>query len=243
MIDDDTYFFLDNFAAFVKRHSAPEQMTWPLYTGKTFWVASCAQWGKNGEPLKSKGAVDRAGFAHGGSGIVLNGPAMDAMYSGVASCMRRFSSCWAGDMQVALCLRERGISPMRYNNSFERHFHPFSASKAMGDRRYTSRLQRDDAGPITFHKMTEVESGLLSDYERGQRKRKALVVYKGLLRWLLEHKVIPRYAKNPKLITHELELGHDDFIGLPHPVDTKNLALVRGGDLRNVKVQDIVPRF
>jgi Fringe-like len=211
MVDDDTYLFLDHFAAFAKRHEAEVATGKPLYTGKIFFVASCGAWGKGGVPKSGKGP--QAGFAHGGSGIVMNGAAMDRLYGSVPACMRTFSSCWAGDMQVALCLRLHGVEPARYGGAFERHFHPFSPSRSMADSRYVQRWL-SDAAPMSYHKLAEGEVALVSEFERAALKSGTSVRYAALLRFLLDRGVRPTYSPDDlKWGTHKLDQEHDDFVG------------------------------
>jgi Fringe-like len=214
MLDDDTYLFLDNFAALAARLETQAPAAAPLYTGKVFYVANCGTWTKSGEPRDGKG--ERAGFAHGGSGIVLNGAAMDAIYASTAACMHTFSPCWAGDMQVALCLRKHGVQPVRYGKkkSFERHFHPFSPSRSMADSRYTGRWH-STYSPISYHKVAESEVALVSAHERGARARGVPVVYLTLLKSLVDGGVRPTFSEEKtEYDTHVLDKEHKDFVGL-----------------------------
>lgn len=193
MLDDDTYIFLDNFARFTRDHSSPEEVSTPFYTGKVFLIASCSEWGSHGENLITKDGPT-ATFAHGGSGIVLNGAAMDAMYTSIPDCIRSYSTCWAGDIQVALCLRRAGVVPRKYGKSFERHFTPFHPSHALGDSRYTRRW-RSTERPITFHKAPIEQLRLLSEFERKCLGDRVPVVYATLLDFLLQRNVRPTFPK------------------------------------------------
>lgn len=186
MLDDDTYIFLDNFANFAHGHDDPSPLTKPLYTGKVFFVAGCAGFDKKGY-FHGKHSERRAAFAHGGSGIVLNGAAMNAIYEKIPECMKQYSSCWAGDMQVALCLREQNIEPEKYEGgrTYEKHFTPFCPSKALHDKRYTTRWYTDSR-PITFHKVPLEELQMLSEFERKAAEAKQPVQYDGLRRFLIE---------------------------------------------------------
>lgn len=202
MLDDDTYIFLDNFARFTLDHSEPEEVATPFYTGKIFLIANCAQWGRHGENLVQKKGPTAA-FAHGGSGIVLNGAAMDAIYTSIPECIHSFSSCWAGDIQTALCLRRVGISPRKYGTYYERHFTPFHPSHALGDARYIKRW-RSTERPITFHKVPLEQLKLLSRFERKCVEEHVPVVYANLLEFLLENNVRPTFPK--KKSPHETHI-------------------------------------
>lgn len=214
MLDDDTYIFLDNFAEWALRHDHNFPASQPTYTGKIFYIANCGKWDKSGANREVRNG-SRAGFAHGGSGIVLNGAAIDIMYPHIAACVREFSSCWAGDMQVGLCLRKHGVQPARYKNgtSFERHFTPFSPSHALGDSRYTGRWSSMQM-PLTYHKVDENEVALLSEFERLVKSQAHSTHYRPLAEFLLSRNLLPTFSTDLRHVTHELHKGHPDFQGL-----------------------------
>jgi Fringe-like len=180
LLDDDTYIFLDNFAQFTGRYSSSEQMSQPLYTGKVFSVTKCGPYDINAFNNDSR-ELPNLSFAHGGSGIVLNAPTLHAMFPTIAECVTKYSSCWAGDMQVALCLNDIGI---RFNGHSDplaigEHFTPFSPRKALMHKDYTA-LWLSTEMPITFHKAPENELSLLSAFDAKCRRKRTRVVYSEL---------------------------------------------------------------
>jgi hypothetical protein len=190
MLDDDTYIFLDAFAEFTSRHSSPEDTASPLFTGKAFYVSNCGSWGRNGKNMDVPNGP-RATFAHGGSGIVLNGVAMEMLFVKAPQCVRKFSSCWAGDVQVSLCLLESGVTTVRYGSkrTFEKHFTPFSPGHALRDARYVTRWHSSER-PITFHKAPVSELQMLADFERQCMRDRVPVLYNTLRHFLVEdHKL------------------------------------------------------
>lgn len=202
LLDDDTYLFLDNFARFILQDGFNDDA---IYTGKVFYIARCGGYSRDGTwranvGRSTKGHTKRGLFAHGGSGIVVNGRAMDAMYPTVAGCMRDFSSCWAGDMQVGLCLSRVGVGVRRTGrerNGYERHFTPFRPSKALADRRYIARWKSDEE-PITFHQLPDKEMQLLAMAERTAVSRGESVIYYELRNLLLRNGVIPAHSKRDR---------------------------------------------
>ncbi|KAJ3111600.1 hypothetical protein HDU96_005532 [Phlyctochytrium bullatum] len=96
MIDDDTYVFFDNLIEYL-RDRDPEV---PFYTGSANVFVGCDDVEKFGDgPL----------FAHGGSGIVMSRGAMKKMGGIMEQCIKKYKDCWAGDVRVALCLRDAGV--------------------------------------------------------------------------------------------------------------------------------------
>ncbi|KAJ3193379.1 hypothetical protein HK101_004933 [Irineochytrium annulatum] len=96
MIDDDTYLFMTNLDNFLKGKD-PEE---PFYTGNANVFVGC-------DGVRNFG--EGPSFAHGGSGIVMSRGAMKKMMSGLEECVLKYKDCWAGDIRVALCLRDAGI--------------------------------------------------------------------------------------------------------------------------------------
>lgn len=190
LLDDDTYIFLDNFARYISEDGLDER---PIYTGKVFFIARCGGFGHDGSLLANK--AEKGLFAHGGSGIILNHHAMNAMYTSVPTCMREYSSCWAGDMQVGLCLRRHNIRVRRIGarKLLERHFIPFCPSKGLSDRRYSSRWKSMEE-PITFHKIPDAEQRLVSQFEKLTIRRHRPVSYRPLREFLLEHGILPAHT-------------------------------------------------
>ncbi|KAJ3326267.1 hypothetical protein HDV06_000143 [Boothiomyces sp. JEL0866] len=96
MIDDDTYVFMENLH-FRLAHFKPEK---PYYFGSANVFTGCDSVKKLG-----KGPF----FAHGGSGIVLSKAAIKKLVPIIDSCLPKYHQCWAGDIRLALCLRDAGI--------------------------------------------------------------------------------------------------------------------------------------
>ncbi|GAB0496383.1 hypothetical protein MMPV_007695 [Pyropia vietnamensis] len=237
MVDDDTYLFLDNFARWLERHRVMDPSTsptvgavigpgtWvtgaptpppprppgaevPLFTGKAFLVSRCGEFGRG----KGTAGVRHPTFFHGGSGIVLNAAAARALVAATPMCIRRYHSCWAGDMQVAMCLRSAGVAGTSYpmktpsgqpsvGRTFERGFFPYSPSIALGEKRYHWRW-RSTEEPLTFHKMPISQLRLLREYEAdrlaaaGNGTTGAVVQFSALREFLLSRGVQPE-AQTP----------------------------------------------
>lgn len=196
LLDDDTYVFLENFATYLHDLSNPSlrDQSAPLYTGKTFFISRCGGFTREGTNLTN--TEDKGMFAHGGSGILLNDVAMRTMYPAIPHCIYDFNSCWAGDMQVGLCLRRVGIKVKRFTSKkyFELNFIPFSPSKALADRRYTSRFNYNKYFPITFHKLQERELQLVSQFEKLAIRRRVRVGFKNLRIHLMDNGILPAHA-------------------------------------------------
>ncbi|KAJ3099692.1 hypothetical protein HDU97_002861 [Phlyctochytrium planicorne] len=96
MIDDDTYVFMDNVHTMLSKLDPSH----PWYIGNANVFVGCDGVSKFGEgPL----------FAHGGSGIVMSKAAMKIMLADLQACIIKYKDCWAGDVRVALCLRDLDI--------------------------------------------------------------------------------------------------------------------------------------
>lgn len=196
LLDDDTYIFLENFARYALQDEVNGEKA--VYTGKVFYISRCGGFARDGTFVANT-SEPKGLFAHGGAGIVLNALAMDALYGDVAGCIRDYSGCWAGDMQVGLCLRRRGVVVRRVqpNNGFERHFIPFWPSKALSDRRYSERWKSEDE-PITFHKLPAEEERLVSEFEKRVGEAGRTVVYDELRKHLMGHGVVPAHTEHDK---------------------------------------------
>lgn len=188
LLDDDTYIFLENFARYILIGGLTGK---PIYTGKVFYISRCGGFERDGT-FAANHSAPKGMFAHGGSGIFINNIAMDILYPRIPSCIRQYSSCWAGDIQVGLCLRSGGVTVHRHgrSKSLEHHFIPFWPSKALADRRYSKRWKSDQE-PITFHKIPEREQQLMSELERRTIQNRDIIVYNDLRRHLLGNGIIP----------------------------------------------------
>lgn len=96
LIDDDTYLFYSNLIEVLKTWNASEE----VYLGNPTQFTGCDRVNKYG-----KGPW----FAHGGSGILLSRAALLKLIAGLDRCVEKYEKCWAGDIRVALCLRDVGI--------------------------------------------------------------------------------------------------------------------------------------
>ncbi|KAI9143814.1 hypothetical protein BKA69DRAFT_1059164 [Paraphysoderma sedebokerense] len=96
MVDDDSYVFMEN----LHYHLQKLDPHTPYYIGAPTTFMGCDGVKKFGDgPL----------FAHGGSVIVISRGAMIKMMEIVDDCTIKYKDCWAGDIRVALCLRDAGI--------------------------------------------------------------------------------------------------------------------------------------
>ncbi|KAJ3074674.1 hypothetical protein HDU98_010564 [Podochytrium sp. JEL0797] len=89
MIDDDTYVFLDNLMDHLNSLDPNE----PIYTGRATSFVGCDGVIEHG---------DGPAFGHGGSGYILSRAAMRKLMSKFTHLNKKYSSCWAGDIRVAL---------------------------------------------------------------------------------------------------------------------------------------------
>lgn len=189
LLDDDTYIFLENFARYIMQDGMDDK---PVYTGKVFYISRCGGFARDGTWVANR-SEPKGMFAHGGSGIVINSLAMEKVYPKFADCIREYSSCWAGDMQVGLCMHRVGV-PLRKRHPgkspWERHFIPFWPSKSLSDRRYSNRWHSNEE-PITFHKIPEGEERIMSNFERKLAKDGDTVQYYELREHLLANGIVP----------------------------------------------------
>ncbi|KAI0559700.1 hypothetical protein FGB62_139g22 [Gracilaria domingensis] len=201
LLDDDTYIFLENFAKYISREEFNNDEA--VYTGKVFYISHCGGFERDGSYAKNR-SEPKGVFAHGGSGILMNAVAVEAMYKGIPECISDYSSCWAGDMQIGLCLRKHGVVMRkgRPNHSsrgshgatgYARHFTPFAATKSLSDKRYSRTWKSYDL-PLTFHKMTERETEVISELERISVATKSSVHYTALREHLLKNEVWPDHT-------------------------------------------------
>lgn len=197
LLDDDTYILLENFARYVLRDALDHR---PIYTGKVFYISRCGGFMKDGTWAANR-SEPKGLFAHGGSGIVVNGKAMEMLFPNIVRCIRDYSSCWAGDMQVGLCMRRSGVQLRKHggSTSYELHFIPFWPSKALSDRRYISRWKSMEE-PITFHKIPEEEQILLSGFERDKARKGEIVKYTELREHLLGNGILPCHTEHNKKV-------------------------------------------
>ncbi|KAJ3103776.1 hypothetical protein HDU97_009872 [Phlyctochytrium planicorne] len=96
MIDDDSYVFFDNLDNYLSGKDPAK----PHYIGQSNVFVGC-------DGVKSFG--EGPYFAHGGSGIVVSRGAVEKMMGNLENCIAKYRDCWAGDVRLALCLRDVGI--------------------------------------------------------------------------------------------------------------------------------------
>jgi hypothetical protein len=108
MIDDDTYVFWDNLVRKLKTYNS----SLPWYLGRAHSFVGC-----DGVTKHGKGPS----FAHGGSGFAVSAAALDrllvqipmgpskTMRPKIDRCIWKYRDCWAGDIRMALCLRDVGV--------------------------------------------------------------------------------------------------------------------------------------
>ncbi|KAI9164503.1 hypothetical protein H9P43_008362 [Blastocladiella emersonii ATCC 22665] len=95
--EDDTYIFFENLSRALSAHDPGQR----LYFGAGNIFAGC-----DGVTRFGEGPA----FANGGSGIVLSRGAVAAMLPLADDCTVKYDDCWAGDVRLALCLRDAGIT-------------------------------------------------------------------------------------------------------------------------------------
>jgi hypothetical protein len=148
MIDDDTYLFMENLRWFLKKYN-PNKAYY-------FGVATLFQ-GCDGVTKLGDGPF----FAHGGSGIVLSRAALLKMREIKGKCLEKYSTCWAGDIRVALCLRDAGI--------FLLHSSRFHGKPPNDQVDYQHPCQR----PISFHHLLPSQTQQLHELTKNGKKRLA----------------------------------------------------------------------
>eukprot|EP00834_Sanchytrium_tribonematis_P006606 NODE_502_length_6703_cov_1.353574.p2 type:complete len:421 gc:universal NODE_502_length_6703_cov_1.353574:1326-64(-) len=142
MIDDDTYLFKNNLINHLKTLSPHEA----YYLGAANHFRGC-------DGVKRLG--DGPLFAHGGSGIVINRVALDKLVPLEESCTNKYGKCWAGDIRVALCLRDAGILLDRMASRNDFHGSPVQKVK------FSSPCDK----PFTFHHLFPFQIQLLHELE------------------------------------------------------------------------------
>ena len=107
-------------------------------------------------------------FAHGGSGIVLSNGALKQIYHGIPTCTVDYTDCWAGDVRIALCLRDNGI--LIHEDSFKLPgFHntaPIMVSLEKGGGWWPDPCLT----PMTFHHLRPWQAQVLYDVEKDNRR-------------------------------------------------------------------------
>ncbi|KAI8611228.1 hypothetical protein BC830DRAFT_677147 [Chytriomyces sp. MP71] len=99
MIDDDTYVFIDSLKKYLSKFDPSK----PYYFGQANRFRGC-------DGVMEFAEAEKAPLvAQGGAGILLSRGAMRAMADVLDACIVRYEDCWAGDIRVALCLRDANI--------------------------------------------------------------------------------------------------------------------------------------
>eukprot|EP00871_Galdieria_phlegrea_P001907 jgi/Galph1/2717/GphlegSOOS_G1414.1 len=176
MCDDDTYFFLDGLAEILQHPVFQQAMKEeiPIYMGNQFNVALCEGYDPSGV---TNGSLN-PWFAHGGSGIVLNWWALEALSEVSSWCMRRFADCWAGDIKVGLCFRELGIEIVPMGNHFVA-VSPKSYFESYASQPPYKQSQGNDL-VASFHHCDEEEFGFLATLEEQIIQKKEVVRFKDI---------------------------------------------------------------
>ncbi|ORZ37437.1 hypothetical protein BCR44DRAFT_1430231 [Catenaria anguillulae PL171] len=94
--DDDTYFFMESVHAALSHYEPSDRH----YFGSGNVFVGC-----DGVTEFGQGPM----FAHGGGGIILSRGAVQALLPNLNTCIPKYFECWAGDVSLALCLRDSGI--------------------------------------------------------------------------------------------------------------------------------------
>jgi len=181
LIDDDTFLFVDNLVHALQHDKALSEFWFqafqaPLYGGRLFLMVKCMGY--------AHGNRSNPKFAHGGSGIVVNHAAMEALAPHIPECVRDLPSrCYAGDMQVAVCLAQRAnvpqvkkLLPFQGEHLSWALLGPPASSRA-GAALWNSSVIRI----ATMHQLPQHEIRLLADFERdthpNDRSFRALKLY------------------------------------------------------------------
>jgi hypothetical protein len=154
IVDDDTFVSGRSLAGVL----ASFDRTRPLVVGNSMVFDACG----------------RGRFMHGGSGIALSSGAMRLFAPVVDACIVKFRACYAGDISLALCLRELGVAFV--------HFAGFQ-SQSPADAAATP-LMPLCGEPVTFHRVSpEIHERLyqLELAERAQSGRFTLLAVKRAL--------------------------------------------------------------
>jgi Protein of unknown function, DUF604/PAN domain len=114
---------------------------------------------------------DGPSFAHGGSGIIISRGAMEKVMPNLDKCIKRYKPCWAGDVRMALCLRDQGIllenAPAYLFNRDPPHSKFDYPSNACHN-------------PITFHHLLVDQIQKLYDHEMAMHEAGKYVSYADL---------------------------------------------------------------
>lgn len=144
MIDDDTYLLLDNLHQFLSLYDHTKY----YYFGNGHHFSGCGQ----------KVITESPVFAQGGSGIVLSRGAVQKLMGSVDYCIEKYKDCWAGDIRLALCLNDIGISL----NSV----HTFNSKPPNDDFHFTSPCLK----PVSFHHLLLHQTQKLYSLEKSLEK-------------------------------------------------------------------------
>jgi hypothetical protein len=141
LIDDDTYVSAHN----LMRVLAPLDHSSVFYGGGTMFFNGCG--------VRLIGSGPR--FCHGGSGILLSNSALVQLVEVADACIVKYSSCWAGDVALALCLHDLSILPTSLLS-----FHANDPAITAADPKLRCEL------PATFHHVSAALHEQLFAFER-----------------------------------------------------------------------------
>ncbi|ORY47266.1 hypothetical protein BCR33DRAFT_715018 [Rhizoclosmatium globosum] len=126
ILDDDAFVNLVSLSHFLKGHDSDKEH----YLGNAFVFSGCVDY----EP--------KPAFAHGGPGIIISNGAMKKIQTVVDTCIPKYKDCWAGDIRVAICMKDANIyasgGKMQFNEGPDVVFYD----------------QDPCESPNTFHKMS-----------------------------------------------------------------------------------------
>lgn len=141
LIDDDTYVSAHNLLRVLALLNHADV----FYGGATMFFSGCG--------VRILGSGPR--FCHGGSGILLSNSALLQLVEVADACIVKFSTCWAGDVALALCLRDLGILPTSL-----RSFHANDPAITAADPKLRCQV------PATFHHVSSALHERLFAFER-----------------------------------------------------------------------------
>jgi hypothetical protein len=162
LIDDDTYLFMEN----VHEYLSQFDHTMPYYLGNPNMFVGCDGVSEFGQgPL----------FAHGGSGIILSRGALEKMKPVASQCIQKYKDCFAGDVRLALCLRDVGV----FVESTDRnHLEPPNDHHHFG-----SPCEK----PLTFHHLTVSQ---IQKLYQAQESSRGLVRNQDIVPFFFDHQML-----------------------------------------------------